>query len=168
MRLVATVLLALVLLTVETVLVKAFGWSVVRVDVTVVLLAFLALRASTLEGAFAAFFVGYMLDSMSGSPTWLYTFLGVLIFLLGRIGRAIVDVRTPASFALFCMGADTVHGLLAVFFSWLASREGFATGALLSALPLQVFLTGIAAVLLYPLLRRVDPGSDRPEVGALR
>lgn len=168
MRLVATVLLALVLLTVESVVVRAFGWSVTRVDVTVVLIAFLALRASALEGAFAAFIIGYMLDSMSGSPTWLYTFLAVLIFLFGRLGASLVDVRTAASFALFCLGADVGHGLLAVFFSWLVSKQGSASGALLSALPLQVALTALVAVLLYPLLRRLDPGSERPEVGALR
>lgn len=168
MRLLATVFFALVLLTIESVLVQAFGWKITRVDVTVVLIAFLALRASTLEGAFAAFFIGYMLDSMSGGPTWLYTFLGVFTFLLARLGGSLVDVRTPIAFAAYCVGVDALHGVLAIFFTWLASKQGGGAGVLFSALPLQVFLTGIAALLLYPLLRRVDPGSDRPEVGALR
>jgi hypothetical protein len=66
------------------------------------------------------------------------------------------------------MGGDVVHILLAVFFTWITSKEGVGAGPVLSAMPLQVLLTGLAALALYPLLRRVDPGSERPEIGALR
>ena len=62
----------------------------------------------------SSFAVGYLLDLMSGRPTGLYTFLAVLTFLLGRLvgvagGRALGARR----FALFAMGADVGHGLLA-------------------------------------------------------
>jgi rod shape-determining protein MreD len=162
-----TVALAIVLLSVESVVVKYLGFSVVRIDVTVVIIAFLALRAGTLEGAFAAFAVGYLLDLMSGQPTGLYTFLAVLVFLLGRLGSSLVDVRSAASFAVFAVGMDVTHSLLASFFMWLTSR-GVGVGFSLSSLVAQMLLTGLAALLLYPLLRKMDPGSERPEVGSLR
>ncbi len=167
MRFLLTVGLALVLLSLESVVVKYLGLSVVRIDVTVVIVAFLALRASTLEGAFSSFAVGYMLDLMSGHPTGLFTFLAVLVFLLGRIGSSLVDVRSPPSFAVFAVGMDAVHALLTVFFSWMTSK-GAGVGFSVWSLLIQILLTGASALLLFPLLRKVDPGSERPAIGALR
>jgi hypothetical protein len=78
----------------------------------------------------------------------------------------LVEVRSRLTFALFAMGADVGHGLLASFFTWLTAREG-AAAAVLPGLPTQVALTGLAAALLYPLLRRFEV--ERPSsVGLLR
>lgn len=167
MRLLLTLGLALLLLTVQSVLLLTFGMQALRADVTVLMVAFLALRATRVEGAFGAFALGYLLDLTSGRPTGLFTFLAVLLFLMGRVLSPLLDVRTPISFALFAAAADAVHGLLAAFFVWLTST-GPGASSMLAALPGQVVLTGLAALALYPLLRRVDPGSDRPQVGALR
>ncbi len=163
-----TVALALLLLVVESVLVKYAGWEVTRIDVTVVLVVFLALRANLVEGAFASFVVGYLLDVMSGRPTMLYVFLAVLTFLLARMAASLVDVRTLPSFLLLVGAADAGHSLLAVFFTWMTSKEGFVATQSLLVLVLQALLTAAAAALLWPLLRRIDPGTDRPEAGALR
>ena len=168
MKFLLTVLLGLVLLTVESVVVKYLGLSVSRIDVTVAIIAFLALRAGTLEGAFSSFCLGYLLDLMSGRPTGLYTFLAVLVFLLGRLAAQLVNLRSALGFALFAMAADLAHGLLAIFFQWLATGASEAVASNLGAIPLQVGLTGLAAALLYPLLQRLDSGSDRPQMGLLR
>ncbi len=167
MKFATTAVLTLLLLTIESVVVKYLGFSVSRIDVTVAIVAFLSLRAGTLEGAFSSFAVGYLLDLMSGRPTGLYTFLAVFTFLLGRLAASLVDVRSAFLFVIFTMAADLGHGLLAVFFSWLTSRDA-AFGSTLSALPLQVALTGTAALCLYPLFRKIDSGTDRAEVGLLR
>jgi hypothetical protein len=164
MKFLVTVGLALALLTLESVVVKQAGLVLGRIDVTVVLVAFLALRATLLEGAFSAFAVGYLLDLMSGQPTGLFTFLAVLTFLVGRLVSTFVDVRGALSFALFAMGADVGHSLLSAFFTWLTVKEGSTS---LSGLPLQVVLTGAAALALFPLLRRFEAGQDR-QVGLLR
>jgi hypothetical protein len=167
-RFLLTVGLGLLLLTVESVVVKYSGFAVTRIDATVAIIVFLALRASTLEGAFSSFAIGYLLDVMSGQPTGLYTFLGVLTFLLSRLAASLVDVRSAPAFALFALAADLGHGLLAAFFTWLTSKQSGAGALSVSALLLQVVLTAAAALALYPLLRRFDPGNDRPEIGALR
>ena len=168
MKSVFTVVMALLLLAIESVVVKYLGLSVSRIDVTVTLVAFLALRASsTVEGAFTSAVVGYMLDVMSGRPTNLFVFLAVLLFLLCRMAASLVDVRSGVGFALFAMGADAAHGLLAAFFSWMVSNNGSGVASSLTGLPLLVALTGAAGFLLYPLFKRVDSGNERPEVGAL-
>ncbi|HME89878.1 MAG TPA: hypothetical protein VKE49_00530 [Myxococcaceae bacterium] len=167
MKLVTTVILTLVLLTLESVAVKYLEFSVSRIDVTIAIVAFLSLRANLVEGAFSSYAVGYLLDLMSGHPTGLYTFLAVFTFLIGRLAASLVEVRSALLFVIFTMAADLGHGLLAVFFSWLTSRDA-AFGSTLSALPMQVALTGMAALCLYPLFRKIDSGGERAEVGLLR
>jgi rod shape-determining protein MreD len=168
LKFLSTAVMALVLLSLESVIVKYLGFSITRIDVTVTLVAFLALRASTQEGAISAFVIGYLLDLSTGRPTGLYTFLAVLIFLLGKLAASLVDVRSGPMFALFAMGSDFGHGLFAAFFTWLTTRKDAGSGFSLSTLPGEVLLTGLAALALYPLLRRIDPGNERPQVGALR
>lgn len=168
MKFAGTVALALVLLAVESVVVKAFGFTATRIDVTVPVVVFLACRAGLLEGAFSAFAIGYLLDVMSGRPTGLYTFLAVLTFLLVRLAASLVDVRSAPSFVMFVAAADLGHSLLAIFFTWMTSKAGAVPTQPLLVLILQVLLTAVAGLLLWPLLRRLDPGTDRPEAGALR
>lgn len=168
MKLLITTLLAALLLTVESVAVKYLGLSVVRIDVTVALIVFLALRASLIEGAASAFLAGYLLDMMSGRPTGLYSFLGVLTFLLTRLADSFVEVRRPVGFAVLAMGADLGHGLLAACLSWLISKDGRVFSASLEGLHWSVLWTGLAALALFPLLDRLIKGESRPEPGLLR
>jgi hypothetical protein len=168
MKFLVTIGLALLLLTLESVVVQQLGLAISRIDVTVVLVAFLALRASTLEGSITSFSVGYLLDLMSGQPTGLFTFLAVFTFLVGKLVVSLVEVRGRVAFVLFAMGADVGHGMLAGFFTWLTTKEGSALGVL-PGLPLQVMLTGVAAAFLYPLLRRFEVSQDRnSSAGLLR
>lgn len=168
MKLLVTAILAAVLLTLESVVVKYLGLSVVRIDVTVALVAFLALRAGLTEGALASFVTGYLLDMMSGRPTGLYTFLGVLTFLLARLADSFVEVRRPLGFAVFAMGAEFGHGLLAAGMSWLISKDGRVFTASLEGLHWSVLWTGVAGLVLFPLLDRLIQGESRPEPGLLR
>lgn len=159
--------LALVLLALESVLVKYLGLSLARIDVTVAIVAFLSVRAGLLEGASGAFAVGYLLDLMSGRPTGLFTFLAVLTFLLGRAARSFLEVRGATGFALFAMGMDAVHGLLALLVMSLTSKSWGMAVLTPAGLPLEVLLTGVAAFCLYPLLQRFIPLAERVEPGLL-
>jgi len=165
MKLLLTLVLTLLFLALESVAVKYVGLGVARIDVTVAIVAFLSLRAGLLEGAAASYAVGYLLDLMTGRPTGLYTLLAVVTFLLGRIAGSVVDVRTGKSFALFAMAADAAHGILAWGIGSVSSKQVSLSG--LSGLPLEVLLTGLAALLLYPLLKRFGLGAERRDPGLL-
>lgn len=156
------------LLLVESVVVRTLGWSVTRIDLTVAAVVFFALRAATLEGALASFACGYLLDVMGGQPTGLYLFLAMLTFLVARVFGSLVEVRSSVSFALFTVAADFGHGLTAAFLTWLTAREGRSSSAMVAALPMQALVTGLAALMLYPLFKKFDTGSDRPSFGELR
>jgi hypothetical protein len=168
MRFLATTAIALFLLSLESVLVKYLGFSVTRIDVTVAIIVFLGLRANTSEGAISSFAIGYLVDVMSGRPTGLYSFLAVLTFVLVRLGGTLVDARSAGMFVLFVAAADIGHGLLLVLFGWITSPSGSAPVWALSGSLVHMFITASAAYLLWPAFRRLDPGTDRPRVGALR
>ena len=168
MRFLATTGIALFLLSLESVVVKYLGFSVTRIDVTVAILVFLGLRANTLEGAFSSFAIGYLLDVMSGKPTGLYTFLAVLIFVLVRLAGTLVDARSAGMFVLFVAAADIGHGLLVVLFGWMTSPSGTAPMWALSGSLVHVAITSAAAYFMWPVFRRLDPATDRPQIGALR
>jgi rod shape-determining protein MreD len=159
--------LALVLLAVESVLVKHLGLEVTRVDVGLALVVFAALRATALEGAITAFSIGYLLDVFSGRPTGLYPFLAVLAFLVVRGAGTVVDGRSRPMYALLAAGATLGHALLAVFFGWLTSPSGAVGFRSLWGLPVQMALTAGVGLALWPLLIRLEPG-DRPTPGVLR
>jgi rod shape-determining protein MreD len=152
--------MAALLLALEAVVVRYLGLSISRIDVTLVIVAALAMRAAMVEGAFAAFTVGYLLDLMSGRPTGLYTFLAVLMFLLLRLADTFIEVRRAGGFALFAAGGEAVHQLLAAFFTWMTSKAEHVFSASLRGLPTSVLLTGLAALLLFPLLMKFIPQTE--------
>ncbi len=159
--------LALVLLSVEAVIVKSLGFDVTRIDVCVAIIVYAGLRGTTLEGAFTAFAVGYLLDVLTGRPTGLYPFLGVLVFLIARATAQLVDGRSRIAFAIFTAAATFGHALLAFLFTWLTSRSGEGRVLSLSGVPLQVLLSMVVAFLLYPVLKKIEPG-ERPKPGVLQ
>jgi rod shape-determining protein MreD len=160
--------LALLLLSFEAVIVKTFDFDVTRIDVGLAIVVFAALRATALEGALSACAVGYLLDVFTGKPTGLYPFLAVLVFLLVRGVNQVVDGRSRTMFALLVAASTVGHALLAVFFSWLTTSSGGGGHVLsLSGVPLQVFLTTFAGLLMWPLLMKIEPG-ERPDPGVLR
>ena len=108
MRFLAVTALALLLLSIESVLVKTFGFEVTRIDVGLALVVFAALRLSTVEGAFSAFAVGYVLDVFTGRPTGLYPALAMLVFLLVRAASLLVDGRSRVSYLGFTAAATVL------------------------------------------------------------
>ena len=167
MRFLALSVLALLLLSLESVLVQQFGFEVTRVDVGLALVVFAALRLTLMEGAFSAFAVGYVLDVFTGRPTGLYPALAVLVFLLTRAASVVVDGRSRVSYVTFIGAATVVHSLLALLLTWLTSRDGIGNVVSLSGVPLQVVLTMLAGLAMWPLLQKLDSG-ERPTPGALR
>jgi len=156
--------LALVLLSIEAVLVKTFGFEVTRIDVTIAIIVFVAVRSKTIEGALTSFAIGYLLDVFTGRPSGLYPALAVLVFLLARAAAQLLDGKSRLGYALFSAGATVGHSLVAFLLTWLTSKNADGRVLSLTAVPLQVLLTAITAALLFPLLAKIEPG-ERVDVG---
>ena len=158
--------LALLALSIESVLVKRLGLEVTRFDVGLALVVYVAVHASAVEGGFIAFVVGYLLDIFTGRPTGLYPFLSMLVFLGARAAGQLVDGRSRSMFALMLAAVVPVHALLAVLFSWLTSPSGTALVWTLSGVPFQVLMTVALGLVLWPVFQRIEPG-ERPPPGVL-
>ncbi|MDP3506047.1 MAG: rod shape-determining protein MreD [Myxococcales bacterium] len=156
--------LALVLLSIEAVLVKTFGFEVTRIDVTIAIIVFMAVRSKTIEGSITAFAIGYLLDVFTGRPSGLYPALAVLVFLLARAAAQLLDGKSRLGYALFAAGATVGHSLVAFLLMWLTSKNADGRVLSLTAVPLQALLTGVTAALLFPLLSKIEPG-ERVDVG---
>lgn len=156
--------LALVLLSIEAVLVKTFGFEVTRIDVTIAIIVFMAVRSKTIEGSLTAFAIGYLLDVFTGRPSGLYPALAVLVFLLSRAAAQLLDGKSRLGYALFAAGATVGHSLVAFLLMWLTSKNADGRVLSLTAVPLQALLTGVIAALLFPLLSKIEPG-ERVDVG---
>lgn len=156
--------LALVLLSIEAVLVKTFGFEVTRIDVTIAIIVFMAVRSKTIEGSLTSFAIGYLLDVFTGRPSGLYPALAVLVFLLARAAAQLLDGKSRLGYALFAAGATVGHSLVAFLLMWLTSKNADGRVLSLTAVPLQALLTGVTAALLFPLLAKIEPG-ERVDVG---
>ena len=170
MKFLVTVVLALVLLDAGVGGGAARGLALIRIDVTVVLVAFLALRAGTaggrvlrLRGGLPA---GYDERPAHGP-----------LHLPGRASRSCSagwwrrwwTCAARVAFALFAMGADVGHGAAGGLLH-VADGEGRRPRwRCCPGCPLQVALTGAAALALYPLLRKLrSRGRSGRRAGLLR
>lgn len=158
--------LSLVLLSIEAVLVRTLGLEVTRIDVTVAVIVFIAVRGSTIEGALTSFAIGYLLDVFTSRPSGLFPALAVLLFLLARAAAQLLDGKSRVGFALFSAGATVFHSLVAFLLTWLTAKDADGRVLSLTAVPLQALLTGVVAALLFPLLAKIEPG-ERVETGRL-
>jgi rod shape-determining protein MreD len=161
------VALALVLLSIEAVLVQTFGFEVTRIDVTIAIIVFVAVRASTIEGALTSFAIGYLLDIFTARPSGLFPALAVLVFLLARGSAQLLDGRSRLGYALFSAAASVGHSIAAFLLVWLTAKNADGRVLSLTALPAQALLTGATAALLFPLLAKIEPG-ERVEGGGGR
>jgi hypothetical protein len=165
MRVAALLACCLVLLGLACAANRLLGLAVARVDVAVVVVAFLALRAGTIEGALGAFAAGFFVDALSGQPSFLYVFTAVASFLAARTAFPRLEGESALSFALAAGALDLFHNVVAWLLVLLTSPEGVSRSRMLAALPAAAGLTAAAALLCWPLLDAVDARARKPEKG---
>jgi hypothetical protein len=158
-------ILTLLLLSLESVLVKMFAFEFVRIDVVLCIIVFVCLRSTLLTGAIVSFMVGYLLDVFSGQPTWLEPGVAMTLFVVFRLVSTSFHSRGRLGFALFCIAATSLHALLVAILTWI-THVGSAQS--LAFLPLQVLVTTIAGQLLWFILRRIESGETGDTASAKR
>lgn len=168
MKLAVLLATALVLQNAAMALLHLAGAVLVKVDVGVLVVAFLALRAMPLEGAVGAFFVGYFVDLLSGHPTGLYAFLAVLTFLVVRVAMGAIEVRGPIGFAAVAALTSMGHGLLAFLLTAATDgpEEARSAATLAALVPTAVF-TALVSPPVFGLLKWIESRFTRAEPGLL-
>ncbi|MBI5547579.1 MAG: hypothetical protein HY901_27160 [Deltaproteobacteria bacterium] len=168
MKLVSLLAASLGLLATECALLRPMGLSVARADVGVAAVLFFALRSQALEGAFGAAAVGYFVDVLSGQPSGLYVFAAVFTFLLARLVSPFVEAKSALAFAAVAAPIDALHNLVVWALSLVGTAPELSRAAMLRAMPLTAMLTALAALLVWPVFRRLEGIFEKPDTGLLR
>ena len=162
-------LAALLLASLQPVLLRHLGGGIVSLALPLPCVVHLGLRAGVVEGALGSAAVGFVLDLMAGGPKGLLTFLAVLVFLVSRLVGASLEIRNRFGFAAL----SGVMTFLFGFGAWLLTRyvsEPVAApgGRLLLRVLIEAILTGVAAPAVGFVLQRIDRLVEREEPGLLR
>ncbi|WP_373048263.1 hypothetical protein [Vulgatibacter sp.] len=157
-------LLALALYQVEAGMLAHFGPEVARVEVAVLFVTFFALQLGAIEGAVAAYLVGYVADLFVQGPPGLCRFVAVAVWTLVRVGSARVGMPGWLSILVWTLGAAAAWqaGVLGGLALVAGEGNGPGTIAWLSVVP-QAILTALFALPLHAGLGRLDRFSTRGE-----
>jgi cell shape-determining protein MreD len=168
-RCVLYIVAALVLAAIQSALLRWVGDGAFSLALPVAVVVFAGLRSGNVEGAVTAAGVGYVVDLVTGGPNGLMTFLAVALFLFSRAAGAAVDVRGRVGFAVLTAVGVFAYGAAALGITDLVSPAEMAPGtSLLRRVGVEALLTGLASLLLYTLLRRIDALFAREESGLLQ
>jgi rod shape-determining protein MreD len=156
----------LLLATVQAVLLRRVGGGTLPLQLVVPCIAWLALEAENVEGLVAAAGTGWVLDAFAGTPTGLFTFLGVLAFLLCRGAGMAVDLRSRAGFAVLSGAACLGMAIGAVLLQrWAGVQEAAPGAGLLPRMLGEAVLTALASPLVLLGMNRLDGLLGREEPG---
>jgi len=168
LRVALVILVCLGLAIVESVVPFLFHLQSARPDLLLVVVIYLALHDDVIEGAALSAVAGYLSDLTSATPAFLYTFLAVLTFVALRLGGAALKTEGGAQSAAVAFGASLAHALIASLVFGFFTGTGFHLG--LAPMLWSALGTGLAAPIVFGILRRLDAGflSDTAATGRWR
>ncbi|HEY0841084.1 MAG TPA: hypothetical protein VGD74_12925 [Vulgatibacter sp.] len=122
--------------------------GLVRVDAVTLLVTFFVLRLGAIEGALAAFAVGYVADLFLQGPPGLCRFLAVAVWNAGRIVAPRAGLSSKAGRVVYAFGTSALFQLGVLGGLMLVSQPGGGPGriAWLSIVPQAL----VAAALVLP------------------
>jgi len=136
-------------------------WAVPMPDIPLLVVLYLGLsgRGALSSHIGIALAIGYLADLLGGAPKGLHSLsLGLIMLAARPLSSRLLVQRRWQEIVITIFGA-TVHGLVVCA---LAVEPGTTTSfspsvwELTRTLPMQVFLTALAAPLVYPLLQSID------------
>jgi rod shape-determining protein MreD len=170
MRSLATVLIALFLLLLQSTVLEFAPMHMVTPALGLIVVLHLGLSEKWTAGsaALVAFSIGYLFDLVSGAPRGVHAFVFVLMSLFARAVAARLAVRGLVFKAATSFVASLLAAILVVVVRAQVSHEGGYGG--LGQAPLEALLTGLFGPLVLWLLARVDGRLDpaRLRVGLAR
>ncbi len=138
--------LALILFQVQAGLLVHGGPKVVRLDLAMIFVTFFAIRLGAVEGALAAFAVGYVADLFVQGPPGLCRFLAVAIWTAGRIAAPRAGLSSAVGRVVYTLGASAIYQLGVLGGLQLVAEAGGGPGriAWLAVLPQAIFTAALA------------------------
>ena len=155
-RIVFFVFLGVVVLTLQTALLRFFPIQRLRPDFMLIFTLYLGFSSPPILGAILAFFMGYFVDLFSGNTFGLYTFSRPILFYGAYLFKSKFYMEGFLSQFIFVFLAAFLDGALILMFITLLSPEpllGFYPSFLLSLFP-QSIVTALITPLLFALFEK--------------
>ncbi|HWP34072.1 MAG TPA: rod shape-determining protein MreD [Thermodesulfobacteriota bacterium] len=159
-------------LLLQATLLAYLPFGVLKPDLVLLFLLYLAVRADPVEGGAVAFALGYGMDLLSGSMFGTFTVTRVGIFYAAHLAAGRVYLTAGAMPAVAAALFTLAEALAVRFLFWMLglTAEGLEHGLLRYLLP-QALLMAILAPFAFRYLARLDPwlwprgfGDDRRPV----
>lgn len=128
-----------------------------RPDLLLGVVLYLALHDEWVRGGALSLFAGYLADLGSGTPLGFYSFLAVVAFLALRLGFSAFKTDRGPRVAVLGFGASLVHSLLASVL-YRSVLRGTVFKVHLASELWSAAATGLGALLVFAVLRRIDEG----------
>ncbi len=157
-RILLLLLLGILLLTVQTTLLRSVPIQRVRPDFMLIFTLFLAFSVSPLPGGILAFLMGYLVDLFSGNTFGLYTFSRPLLFYVAYLFKSKFYVEGFSSQFIFVFLTACLEGVFVlILFTLLNPEPVFQRypSVLLSLMPQSTF-TALITPLFFPLFQKVS------------
>ena len=133
-----------------------------RPDLILIFALAMGLRAGRTGSLISSFFLGFAVDSVSGSPLGLYALLRGTACAATRLFDRALFIRSPLLWALYAAGYSVLDGLLlGVVLNFLAPEAAVPWGTLLLRLPISAVLTGGVAAPILAVAQRWDTEDPR-------
>lgn len=149
-------LLGVLVLTFQTTLLRFFPIQRIRPDFMLIFTLYLGFSFSPIPGAILAFFLGYLVDLLSGNTFGLYTFSRPLLFYGAYLFKSKFYVEGFSSQFIFVFLLAFLEGILILMFLTLLSPEpllGLYPSYFVSLFP-QATFTALITPLFFILARR--------------
>ena len=127
-----------------------------RADLLLAVVLYLAFHDEWVQGAGLSFFTGCLSDLSAATPPGIYAFLAVLTFVIVRLTASAFRADGGIQAAGVAFLASLVHALLATLIFKLLFTGSTITLQL--SWLLSAFATGLCAIPIFAILRRLDLG----------
>ena len=141
--------LGLVIISVQSTILHNFQYSAVTPDLTLIFVIYLGIFYGQIGGILLSFFLGYMLDIVSGSPFGVYTLLRIVIFILTKQATKNFYFGGILPQLSFVFLLSILDGILLVLVLYLSGSVVILGSLAIKIVMIQTFLTVIVSPVLF-------------------
>ncbi len=131
-----------------------------RPDLLLIVVIWSSMRISFRSAAVSAFFLGFLVDLLSGSPQGFFSTIYCLVLVLCGYTNSLIETDTYSGRFLMALVSVFFAGVAVVGARWSMGEE-FISLHLLNLLLIKALITGVFALLIFPLLDTVRSAYQR-------
>lgn len=147
---------SLVFLCLQTTILNSFPLIPIKPDITIIMVAYFAIFHRPVRGIILAFFLGCLMDVLSGTILGVYMLLRICTFAMTRLVLDTFYFKTTFSQMLLTVALSIIDGVLLLLVLNIFGSIDNMWPFVLLFLPLQSLVTGIMTPVIFLLLKKTE------------